>query len=172
MFLEEDGEYQLSLPPTYMLSGVVRDSHGTPVDSQSLLVEQGNRSVAIGVNPDGTYSIKLAAGEYRVSTRSYGGASVPPQDHGRVDLFSDTVLDIHLKPGLALTVDVIDEDGVGIDGVDVLLQGPNVFDWARTRGGDGAILDVMPGAYELFLDVPAPYLQLPPFQVRYSRTPR
>ena len=167
--IDGDAEFELSLPRAYVLSGVVRDAHGTPVSSQYLVLERttdGNRtSSSYWVDSDGTFSIKLATGEYAVSTRSYaGGASIPPQDHGRIDLHRDTVLDITLEEGLSLTVKVVDEDGADIDGVRVSVSpGGEAYSIQSsssvTRDGEGATVEVMPGSYKLELGtVPVPYL--------------
>ena len=165
-----DGLYELSLPLVYELSGTVRDAQGIPISSHYVVLKQmmgDHREGSVRVSSDGTYSIKLTAGEYAVETRaSLGGDPIPAQEHGSTVLAGDTALDITLAAGVGLTVNVVDEDGTGIDDVWVeAYPGSTTYvlgsQSGMTQGGEGAKLGVMPGPYTVTLGrVPVPYLPL------------
>jgi len=169
LWIESDGQYELSLPLVYEVSGTVRDAQGNPISNQYVELKQmmgDHREWSVRVSSDGAYSIKLPAGEYAVETRtSFGGDFIPAQEHGSMVLGGDRALDITLAPGVGLTVNVVDEDGTAIDGVWVeVYPGSTTYvpesQSAMTQGGEGANTKVMPGLHTITLGRP-PTLYLP-----------
>ena len=168
LWIDGDTEVELSLPITFTLTGTIRDVRGTPVNGHYVRLV----STATGgtwrytwTNLEGRYSVKLPVGEYEVTTRSViSGVTIPEQTHGRIEVTGDMELDIALEDGVDVTVDVVDESGAPINGIQIFYYrsgGTSLGSvaYSVTRAGEGATEEVMPGSYELSIDrVPAPYI--------------
>ncbi|MCC7262050.1 MAG: carboxypeptidase regulatory-like domain-containing protein [Candidatus Latescibacteria bacterium] len=106
------------LDATYPVSGTVRDPQGQPIPNASVYADMA-KSVGsysfrgFGYAPsarDGTYSLQLAKGTYSISVTAKG---LPDQSLLDVRVDGPQTLDIDLKKGVRLSVQVADEQGKG-----------------------------------------------------------
>jgi hypothetical protein len=120
------------------------------------------QSVFARSDDQGAYSTRVAAGSYQVTSQPVGGRAAP-QNHGDIEIDGDTTLDIQLKPGLNLTVHVVDEEGNPVVGAQVSARPATESIstvWAFTARDRGARLEVQPGDIVVtVVDVPAPFVQ-------------
>ena len=106
------------LDATYPVSGTVRDPQGQPIPNASIYADMsrlvgGYSFRGFGYAPsarDGTYSLQLAKGTYSISVTAKG---LPDQSLLDVWVDGPQTLDIDLKKGVRLSVQVADEQGKG-----------------------------------------------------------
>ena len=157
---------EFTLPMAYELSGVVRDPNGSVVEGQRLVLRaQNGESFHARSITDGSYHLKLPAGDYIGETYSWvnTGTWFPSQSLGEIRIAGDTVLDVDLQEGFSLVLHAIGEEGEPVEGVQFHLY-PQDAAYGMSQGGvtgeDGlGGTKVMPGKYGVSLGAaPTPYL--------------
>ena len=162
--LVEDAVIDVALDPTHTLSGVVRDSQGSPVTGMYIQAEaeDGGYFGWAQVGSDGSYSLELPSGSYTLDIRSRGTATTPPsQEITGVVVDGDTSRDLALEDGVQVSVELVGPEGEPIGDTFVYL-----FD-SSTGMGDGGQTDadgmmeisLLPGDYRLNVySPPEPYV--------------
>lgn len=125
MDVEAPGNVELALPATGTLRGRVIDSEtGAPVNEFAFSVESmqsGVGNIHRGEStPDGTFTVHIPAGSYRVTAGAMNFASSEPVE-ARVVENETTTIDLPLSRGGTIAGRVIDETGLAVAGADVMI---------------------------------------------------
>jgi len=153
-------ELEFSLPRLHEVHGVVRDADGRPVPDVEVTASEWHWAES---SADGSFTLRLPAGEHDIAVRQTSGGSYLSQRMGQVEVPAQTVLALTLEKGPTLTIRVVDEGGVGIAGVQFWLSsittyGPDTGS-LTTHSGGRATAEIPPGVYEIWFDpAPLPYL--------------
>ena len=123
--VEAPGNVELALPATGTLRGRVIDSAtGAPVNEFTFSVEStqpGVGNIHRGESsPDGTFTVHIPAGSYRVTAGAMNFASSEPVE-ARVVENETTAIDLPLGRGGTIAGRVVDETGLAVAGADVLI---------------------------------------------------
>jgi len=167
IWVQEETELEFILPRAYVLSGVIRDPEGVPVEGHRLRLSSldGGNSYIARTKTDGSYHVKLPGGDYIADAFSWvnTGTWFPSQVVGGIRIEGDTVLDVDLELGFPLKLHAVDEEGMDVEGVQFYIYSQDDI-YGSSHGGvtreDGlGETQAMPGKYGIRLEaVPAPYL--------------
>jgi protocatechuate 3,4-dioxygenase beta subunit len=146
---EAPGTIEIALPPAGVLRGVVVDADTRepvrdfmysvePLEPADENARYGRPMMQRGgASPDGTFSITVSAGSYRVSATANGYTASAPMEV-RVSEREPADVELTLDRGITISGRVIDESGAPVEGADVFVTGDELNQRRKrsaTRGG-------------------------------------
>lgn len=136
-----DSQKTILLPPTYILSGYMYDSHGDPLANQYVVLRAGSINNRVTTGIDGSYSLEAAQGTYTLEMTYADGGNLPPTAApGRFTLSKsnyvhnqNTSLDLTI-PAKQVVLHVQDASGTPVNDVQVQIPTVNVSNQTISSG--------------------------------------
>ena len=121
--ISQDTTFPILLLATHTLFGIVRDAAGNPVSRVRVWASRDDGIYAYAhTGADGSYTLEIPRGIYQIEFYSSSdGAHLPPFTLADVQVEGETQLDPHLPSGVRVILEITDEDGTGIAGVEASL---------------------------------------------------
>ncbi|MEW6752171.1 MAG: carboxypeptidase regulatory-like domain-containing protein, partial [Candidatus Latescibacterota bacterium] len=157
-----EGEHVVVVKAGARVSGVVRGEDGEPVSGGYAYLYFEPRGGAAAYTSGGTaiggrgrYAACLLPGEYSVRYGSYSLEGTPSQDLGTITVTGDREADFVVRPGVRVTLTVVDEEREPVASAFVYLRVQQAGGYATlsygSLAGGTAVLQALPGVYEVGL---------------------